>query len=422
MKKAVVKIIFLILSFSLMLLAACGGSNNTASGKNLTAEFRNPDGKEEIVLSCKSGDEYFNRTVAEFNKSSSEYKVVFRDFGEETALAAAVVSGDGPDIFVGYLTPPNEFGDFAFADLLPLIEGDPEYGGDFFFESLYKALTAGGHMYWLPTGFRVITFYTPESAVGDPGRLTMAQASEKAALMGDDVYIFPGWMDRENLLNYMLDFFVGRYVDMSAGACSFDSPDFAALLESCNDQIYHIVEGQYNEEVMIRRSLLERCWARGVWNLERFSEGVQGDYSYVGFPNNGSNGSTFELGTLLAISAASDNKEGAWEFLRFALSDEIQMREDRFFPVSRRVVEKQIDLALAGELKTENLETVRITQKDADKLLRLINETEYLSGSDSVIKDIIRDEAAAFFAGERSAEDAAEIIQSRVSIYVAERR
>lgn len=387
-------------------------------GENTAA----PDAPTEIVLSCREADERFNSMVTAFNKTSSEYKVVFKDFGDETALAAAVVSGSGPDIFVGYLNPPNEFGDFTFVDLLPLIEADAEYGGDFFFESLYSALTAEGHLYWLPTGFRVITFYAPESVVGDPGRLTMTQAREKADLLEDDVYIFPGWMDRENLLSYMLDFFVSRYVDMSAGTCSFDSPDFTALLESCNDQIDHIVEGQYNEEAMSRRSLLERYWARGVWNLEGLNLSAENDYSFVGFPNEGSNGSTFELGTLLAISAASDNKEGAWEFLRFVLSDEMQMGEYQFLPVSRRVVEKQIELGLAGELQTESFKTVQITQKDADKLLRLIDETEYLSGRDDVIKNIIRDEAAAFFDGAKSAEETARVIQSRVSIYVAEQR
>lgn len=390
--------------------------------KSVGENAADPNAPTEIVLSCGEADERFNSMVTAFNKSSSEYKVVFKDFGDETALAAAVVSGDGPDIFVGYLNPPNEFSDFAFVDLQPLIEGDEEYGADFFFESLYNTLTAEGHLYWLPTGFRVVTFYAPESAVGDPGRLTMTQAREKADLLGDDVYIFPGWMDRENLLSYMMDFFVSRYVDMSAGTCSFDSPDFAALLESCNDQIDHIVEGQYNEKAMSRRSLLERYWARGVWNLEGLNLSAGNDYSYVGFPNEGSNGSTFELGTLLAISAASDNQEGAWEFLRFVLSDEMQMMGDQFIPVSRRVVEKQIELGLAGELQTESFETVRITQKDADKLLRLIDETEYLSGRDEVIKNIIRDEAAAFFDGAKSAEETARVIQSRVSIYVAEQR
>ena len=43
-----------------------------------------------------------------------------------------------------------------------------------------------------------------------------------------------------------------------------------------------------------------------------------------------------------------------------------------------------------------------------------------MPGSSTEIFQIVNDEAAAFFAGERSAEDTAKVIQTRVSLYLSE--
>ena len=65
--------------------------------------------------------------------------------------------------------------------------------------------------------------------------------------------------------------------------------------------------------------------------------------------------------------------------------------------------------------------TKRMTQAEADKILDLISETTAVSvNADQQLMSIITEEAAAYFAGQRSAQDAAAMIQSRASIYVSE--
>ena len=55
-----------------------------------------------------------------------------------------------------------------------------------------------------------------------------------------------------------------------------------------------------------------------------------------------------------------------------------------------------------------------------DQILDLINATTAVYGYDESILNIISDEAAAYFAGEKSLDDTANMIQSRVNLYVAE--
>ena len=61
-----------------------------------------------------------------------------------------------------------------------------------------------------------------------------------------------------------------------------------------------------------------------------------------------------------------------------------------------------------------------MSQEQADQILDLINATTAVYGYDESILNIISDEAAAYFAGEKSLDDTANMIQSRVNLYVAE--
>ena len=61
-----------------------------------------------------------------------------------------------------------------------------------------------------------------------------------------------------------------------------------------------------------------------------------------------------------------------------------------------------------------------MTQEQVDQILNLINTTTAVYGYDESILNIISDEAAAYFAGEKSLDDTANMIQSRVNLYVAE--
>ena len=58
----------------------------------------------------------------------------------------------------------------------------------------------------------------------------------------------------------------------------------------------------------------------------------------------------------------------------------------------------------------------------ADKLMELIESTEKVANYDSAIFDIVNEQAAAFFQGQKSAEEVAKLIQSKANIFVNEQR
>jgi uncharacterized protein CbrC (UPF0167 family) len=66
------------------------------------------------------------------------------------------------------------------------------------------------------------------------------------------------------------------------------------------------------------------------------------------------------------------------------------------------------------------VEMYALKQEEADQILELINSTNRVYSYDQEIYDIIVDDAAAFFEGQKSAEETAKLIQNRVSLYVNE--
>jgi hypothetical protein len=63
-----------------------------------------------------------------------------------------------------------------------------------------------------------------------------------------------------------------------------------------------------------------------------------------------------------------------------------------------------------------------LTQEQADKLLDVIMTTTKVADESDSIFDIVNEQAQAFFAGQKSAEEVARLIQSKANIYVNEQR
>ena len=61
------------------------------------------------------------------------------------------------------------------------------------------------------------------------------------------------------------------------------------------------------------------------------------------------------------------------------------------------------------------------TQEDVDQVKDLVENTTAVYGAASEeVTNIINEEAAAYFSGQKSAEEVAKIIQSRMQVYLSE--
>ena len=143
--------------------------------------------------------------------------------------------------------------------------------------------------------------------------------------------------------------------------------------------------------------------------------------SVIGWPTpDGSCGTDFTLSYPIGVMKNGAHPELCWQFLRYCL-----LHAERAIPNYRPLLEQQLEEARHIDPNEERDMwydglTSPITEAEISQFHTLLGKVEHTTLRDDTAMAIIREEAAPFLAGERSAEDAARLIQSRMSIYVAE--
>lgn len=258
-----------------------------------------------------------------------------------------------------------------------------------------------------------MSFTARESVVGVRSGITMEEAEQFAKDMGPDVNVFPSWMSREALLAHVVTFSRAKFYDLATGEYNFLNPEFIELLKQCKAHPDSLSDSSFGSN-LLEYSLLQTFDAFiGLHN------GYGTDYSFVGFPTQDGHGSTFGINLRFAISAQSQHKDAAWEFVRTIMNDENQ-KNVMYFPSIQSELDRQIEIVLGGD---SNITEVKLEQFEVDRFNSLINSITMVSdGTDTTLYKIIAEAAAAFFAGDKTAAEAAGLIQSRVSLYIAERK
>lgn len=146
----------------------------------------------------------------------------------------------------------------------------------------------------------------------------------------------------------------------------------------------------------------------GLEEISRFEAWLGEDNVFVGLPNGGDGLHSYLCaGGAMAIPARSGNKEGAWAFIRGRLSLERQASLSAL-----PVIREAIGLSSYYNAATDHAR---------EQLNKLIDATKYAAGySDHFVWQIIQEVGGAYLAGDKSLDEAVELIQSRASLWMAE--
>lgn len=355
--------------------------------------------------------------VNDFNRTSEGYRVEVQLLGDggltAELLRTQLIAGEGPDIFAFYdRSSLADLGANSFEDLLIYLDADEEYGRDTLVPELLEAMCVQGKLSWLPYSFGISTFTAPSAYLSEPG-FSFGEAKQAAAKTG--LPLFPGWMTRDILWGWLSDFAVGQYMDLETGTCSFDSEDYISLLEECAAAAAEFG----SDSAALYNSLLQFELLQNLIRVSTISDNYGGAYAFVGVPNETTNGSMFSPDLCFAISSTSGNKDAAWQLVRSCLSDEHQQMNLTSFPASASVLDAMIDDAVENGVHYYEYE-YELDEADAAKLRGLISETQTAQDAYPAVLNIMAEDAAQFFAGQITAEQAAAYTQNRVSTWLAE--
>ena len=141
------------------------------------------------------------------------------------------------------------------------------------------------------------------------------------------------------------------------------------------------------------------------------------------------------------MTTSCKSKDAAWQFLRVLLSEDYQENLSWGYPISQKAFDAKLAEAMKQEYTTDEngnqvpvsnggmsmgdgltVDFYAITQEEADQIIELINSVDRTAVYDQSLLDIITEESAYYFSGEKTVDQVADIIQSRMSIYINEQR
>lgn len=425
-----------------------------------------------IVEYNKTNDEYRINVV-----DYSEYATDDDYNAGVTKLTTEIISGSVPDIFLTSNLPIDKYAaKGVIADLNTFMDGGNGLSRDYFVPQVMSALEKDGKLYELPTSFSVQTAYALSSIASQYDTWNVAAVQDAMTQLQEGATVFSDGWTKNTALSNCLSRNLSAFVDWTTGKCEFDSEAFQQLLAFCNSFPAETSDGDGaiayapSADIAVDDAMWESDATRitngkqlmstiGMYSFDSYIWNVyaiRDKITFTGYPTEDGSGSSFELQMPMAISSVTKYPDAAWDFVCSIIKKMNTIDENNYyygFPISQAAFDAEMtdimteqyqldengeqvdwdgdgepDKAIRGSYETmENGETVykdvyALTQEDIDQILGVINSTRSVYDYDQEILDIITDEVAAYFAGDKDVQTTANMIQSRVNLYVQEQR
>lgn len=404
------------------------------------------DNKQILTVGIFQEDADFLKKVSVFSRESQyEIEVVKYDsvsYGEDPyqQLKVEIAAGKGPDIinFGGEYSESVAAG-LLTDDLYEYMDRDQGFHREDYFENILNAFSVDGNLPVVPESFSIDTAVGLSEYFCDVEEWNYQELSSVYEQYKENHILYPG-ESKLDVFGFLCTGSMSQYMDWENGTCSFDSEEFKGMVNFANAfprQMVHSEDMRLRQIFAEGTALLYRSSISNVWGIGLNRELFEGnELTYLGYPGVGSVAKASHI--VLGINVNSRNKEAAWELIKFFLSESYQISSATNLPIHQKALLHKIEEAkniqykeVAGEkipivkeLYFEGEDSVQIdciTREDADTLLTLIKSVSTNSNIDYSLYNIILEEVQPFFNGDKSLEETAKVIQSKLLIAMAEK-
>jgi ABC-type glycerol-3-phosphate transport system substrate-binding protein len=400
--------------------ATVGWVNTSYSISEAIREFNETNKKYYIQIESElNSADYFDYSNAESHDDSDD--VHYNGTSAISAqLATDLLSGDAPDIILNAGDYSLIHSEDYLVDLTGYINGKKGIKEADYFTNVIDASKTGDKLFYMPVSFSVNGILADKADVRDG--MTGFTFDEYAEFLygpcnGKDPMNETQLGALCTLYSYMSDTCIdGKEVN-------FDNESFRALCdyvkENVNDKSYDPNESNGNGSCYNFAEFL-------LTNGNNVSE-----KTVLGYPSPDGRGPVISVVTSIGISAEASSAvaDGAWEFIKYCLSGEVQemiarydenpMSIDAFDTTAKKVLENY---------NSNNINPFTYTKiEPQDEAVIAAYKNILLSASvtdiiDPAILIVLREELPPYFIDQKSFDDVLKIIQDRVSTIIAERK
>lgn len=431
----------------------------------------------QFITIASFGTNPLNTYICKFNREQDKYRIQSVNYSSELTpeemndkspealaeksdedynkLKLDIVAGKCPDILMLGRTDTELLGKKgALLDLYTLMDNDTEINRDTLLPNILRSLeNSKGNLYSITPNFTVSTLIAKKKLV-DHDNWTLQEMTDLYDKMKDASMRYTS-MDKQQIFDILINS-DSSLVDIENSECHFDTPEFIDLLKFCNkfvdtveypdkeneedyEKYYRDMERQYIDD----QSLIENIVLSGDRDLV-YDKAFFGDaeLSLVGYPTSNDKGGKLMTDYEFSIGANSAAKEGAWEFIKMILKASAGDNDDDGrsmlgygYSVLKDKFDKQINsmsklhdydddgnLIETTSINSHGMKINVLSKEELESLKNyILNCDTYINSLDADAYSICYEEAGAYFQGEKSAEEAAKMMQNRISLIVSEK-
>ncbi len=402
--------------------------------------------KKTVTLGVTFMAQDLEKAVAEFNRSSTGYKVEIVDYYSRTGdydeaseqLKLALVTGKAPDIIaVSGMDYQMFTGKAVLADLYGFME-DGECSKDMLVESVARACEDQGHLYSIAPSFQLHTMWGYSDVTGGRSGVTFSQLLEILQDNGKDFNAIGGFSADEPVLSWLCAVAMDEFVDWETGSCAFDGDYFKEVLSFAGAYSPEHMESSYSERIRSRVQVMTVGILTSVAEYQIQKQLYGGELSFIGYPAAEGSGTVVDYqASAVGINAGGEEQEGAWAFVKFYL---LKGYDGQGFPVVKQQFERAMEDAMQDDYAAaegggreklpkgyysdgdNQIFAYAATKEEVDAIRGLVDQVENRLKYHRAIEKIINEEAQGFLSGQVDLDRTAEKIQNRASILLQESR
>ena len=408
-------------------------------------------------------DNNLRKNIVAFNKAHPDIRIVEKNYSADGTDVETATRNLLNDILNGLYKPDiitaetvNEmivqiYRNGLYTDLYPLM--GEELKNDLLGCVTRTFETDTGELWAVGTNLMIHTLTGPRKLLGDRTGWTVTEMLDLAKSLPEDVVLIEDLCKQRNLSSWLGKNWHRLFIDEETNTCRFDSDEFIRLLEYLDtlpktwedaNKLLADYEEPGNRWAAYQTghgALTQNfIFHVGSW-VVREHRFFDSNLVCIGYPTvEGKNGSTVDMMPYI-ITNFCEMLEPAWDFIESILLPDNFSTFGALLPALRSQV-KQIctdayqlywdvnptggiggsTLAYADEVDPGNIRYI-FTERHEREFLDFLDN---IAGqpistlSDDVITEILSEEITSFFGGAKTAEECANVIQSRVSIYLSE--
>lgn len=335
-----------------------------------------------------------------------------------TRMTTELLAGNVPDLLDCSDLSGAQYAGYAKNGILLPLDGMPESE---LLAGILKPCYVDGKLYSIVGAFALDPLFGPASKLG-----ASLETSALDVLCGavPDVRFFWGG---EDLLSVYCRHAAEQYLDYDTQTASFESEKFLNILTACAD----IVPTEFDADCIMQQPMRSVSMYRSMQS--QWYQQTGDAFRVLALGEDG--GTAYQPILQLGVCAGSAMREAAQEALRGMLQEGFQQTITDAFPVCRAalrtLMQKEID-AQAVEQQTAIREEGRVEigeagdlaflfdEAAADDLMNVLEHADCRSCGSQEILTIILDEADAYFKGRKTAQEAAQVMDRRAALFIAE--